>query len=91
MKKLYQLAIALMAASALAFTGCSDSIEYEPAPAVEGEGVFFPEGTSQSIVLDATSGTFNMELYRSMKEPRACSTCLPRPALPKEPTRPHSP
>ena len=65
MKKLYQLAIALMAASALAFTGCSDSIEYEPAPAVEGEGVFFPEGTSQSIVLDATSGTFNMELYRS--------------------------
>lgn len=65
MKKLYQLAMAFMAAATLTFTGCSDSIEYEPAPAVEGEGVFFPEGTSQSIVLDATSGTFNMELYRS--------------------------
>ena len=65
MKKLYQLAMAFMAAATLTFTGCSDSIEYEPAPGVEGEGVFFPEGTSQTIVLDATSGTFTMDIYRS--------------------------
>lgn len=65
MKKINSLLLALLGASSLTWTACTESVDYLAAGAVEGEGVYFSNSDPTTINLDATEGSFTVNVYRS--------------------------
>ena len=65
MKKLNTYLLALMGVFALTWSACTDSIDYDAAPGVSGEGVYFPSSVKTSITLDGTTGSFTLDVQRT--------------------------
>lgn len=65
MKKLNTYLLALMGVFALTWSACTDSIDYDAAPGVNGEGVYFPSSVKTSITLDGTAGSFTLDVQRT--------------------------
>ena len=65
MKKINSLLLALLGAFSLTWTACTESVDYLAAGAVEGEGVYFSNSDPTTINLDATEGSFTVNVYRS--------------------------
>ena len=65
MKKLNIYLLALMGVFALTWSACTDSYDYDPAPSVNGEGVYFPSSVQTSITLDGTEGSFTLKVQRT--------------------------
>lgn len=65
MKKINSLLLALLGVFSLTWTACTDSVDYLAAGAVEGEGVYFSNSDPTTINLDATEGSFTVNVYRS--------------------------
>ena len=56
MRKINALLLALMGFVGLAWTSCTDSVDYTPAGGVEGPGVYFPTSVRTSYELDGEEG-----------------------------------
>lgn len=65
MKNLNTYLLALMGVFALTWSACTDSYDYDPAPGVDGEGVYFPSSVQTSITLDDTEGNFTLKVQRT--------------------------
>ena len=65
MKKLNTYLLVLMGVFALTWSACTDSYDYDPAPDVDGEGVYFPSSVQTSITLDGTEGSFTLKVQRT--------------------------
>ncbi|MDE6172108.1 hypothetical protein [uncultured Bacteroides sp.] len=65
MKKLHTCLLAMLSVLALTWSACTDSCNYDPAPNVEGEGVYFPSSTQTSITLNDTEGSFKLAVQRT--------------------------
>lgn len=65
MKKLHTCLLAMLSVLALTWSACTDSCDYDPAPNVEGEGVYFPSSTQTSITLNDTEGSFKLAVQRT--------------------------
>lgn len=65
MKKLHTCLLAMLGVLALTWSACTDSCDYDPAPNVEGEGVYFPSSTQTSITLNDTEGSFKLAVQRT--------------------------
>ena len=65
MKKINTYLLALMGVFALTWSACTDSYDYDPAPGVDGEGVYFPSSTQTSITLNGTEGNFTLKVQRT--------------------------
>lgn len=65
MKKLNTYLLTLMGVFALTWSACTDSYDYDPAPGVDGEGVYFPSSVQTSITLDGTEGSFTLKVQRT--------------------------
>lgn len=68
MKKLNTYLLALMGVFALTWSACTDSYDYDPAPGINGEGVYFPSSVKTSITLDGTEGSFTLDVQRTKSE-----------------------
>lgn len=68
MKKLNTYLLALMGVFALTWSACTDSYDYDPAPGINGEGVYFPSSVKTSIILDGTEGSFTLDVQRTKSE-----------------------
>lgn len=68
MKKLNTYLLVLMGVFALTWSACTDSYDYDPAPGISGEGVYFPSSVKTSITLDGTEGSFTLDVQRTKSE-----------------------
>lgn len=68
MKKLNTYLLALMGVFALTWSACTDSYDYDPAPGINGEGIYFPSSVKTSIILDGTEGSFTLDVQRTKSE-----------------------
>lgn len=65
MKKYSFLFLAMMGIFSLTWTGCTDSVDYTPAEAVEGQGVYFPKSLKTSYTLKDVKGQITFDVYRT--------------------------
>ena len=83
MRKINALLLALMGFVGLAWTSCTDSVDYTPAGGVEGPGVYFPTSVRTSYELDgeegetALSGSITLAVMRT-DVPTAWARWMPR-------------
>lgn len=68
MKKLNTYLLALMGVFALTWSACTDSYDYDPAPGINGEGIYFPSSVKTSIILEGTEGSFTLDVQRTKSE-----------------------
>lgn len=65
MKKLNTYLLVLLGVFALTWSACTDSLDYDAAPGVSGEGVYFPSSVKTSVTLDGTEGSFTFDVQRT--------------------------
>lgn len=66
MKTINNYLLALMSVCMLAWTACTDSVDYDPASELEGQGAYFA-AASASFRVEENSGTESIAIYRSTK------------------------
>ena len=65
MKKNSILFLAMMGLFSLTWTGCTDEVDYTPAEAVQGQGVYFPKSVQTSYVLEDVKGEITLKVNRT--------------------------
>ena len=65
MKKNSLLFLAMMGLFSLTWTGCTDEVDYTPAEAVEGQGVYFDKSVQTSYILKDVKGEITLNLGRT--------------------------
>lgn len=65
MKKNSLLFLAMMGLFSLTWTGCTDEVDYTPAEAVEGQGVYFDKSVETSYTLKDVKGEITLNLGRT--------------------------
>lgn len=66
MKTINTYLLALMSVFMLTWTACTDSVDYDPAAVLEGQGAYFA-AASASYTVESTSGIATLQVYRSNK------------------------
>lgn len=66
MKTINTYLLALISVFMLTWTACTDSVDYAPASALEGQGAYFA-AASASFTVEAASGNATLQLFRSNK------------------------
>jgi len=66
MKKINTYLLALISVFMLTWTACTDSVDYDPAATLEGQGAYFA-AASASYTVDAATGKATLQVFRSNK------------------------
>lgn len=64
MKKINKYLLALVSVATFILGACTDSVDYDPASPVEGQGVYFPNTLSGTVELKGAEGKYGFELMR---------------------------
>lgn len=64
MKKINKYLLALVGVVTFILGACTDSVDYDPASPVEGQGVYFPNTLSGTVELKGAEGKYGFELMR---------------------------
>lgn len=64
MKKINKYLLALVSVVTFILGACTDSVDYDPASPVEGQGVYFPNTLSGTVELKGAEGKYGFELMR---------------------------
>lgn len=60
--------LSVFSACALAWTSCTDTVDYTAAGAVEGQGVYFPTSVVKSYEVEGVSGEITLEVNRTYSD-----------------------
>lgn len=64
MKKINKYLLALVSVATFILGACTDSVDYDPASPVQGQGVYFPNTLSGTVELKGAEGKYGFELMR---------------------------